>query len=99
MPHGHCNFASPEDLEAPRVLLAQKGAINGNENSGAQPAQVTEEELHETEHRLRPFACGIDDCQRQYMGVKGLRTSLPRPGSHPHLLILLVYRTSLSAFR
>ena len=99
VPHGHCNFASPEDLEAPRVLLAQKGAINGNENSGAQPAQVTEEELHETERRLRPFACGIDDCQRQYMGVKGLRTSLPRPGSHPHLLILLVYRTSLSAFR
>ena len=79
VPHGHCNFASPEDLKAPRVLLAQKGAINGNENSGA---QATEEELHETERRLRPFACGIDDCQSQYIGVKGLRTSL-RPSRIP----------------
>ena len=96
VPYGPCNFASPEDLEAPRVLLAEKGTINGNVNSGA---QVTEEELHEIERRLRPYACGIDDCQRRYVGMKDLRTSLPHPGSHPHLLILSVCRTSLSALR
>ena len=96
VPYGHCNFASPEDLEAPRVLLAQKGTINGDVNPGA---QVTEEELHEIERRLRPYACGIDDCQRRYLGMKDLRTSLPHPGSHPHLLILSVCRTSLSALR
>ena len=95
VPHGHYNFTPPEDLEAPRVLPAKKGAINVNESLGL---QVTEGKLPETERRLRPFACGIDNCQRRYMSMKCPRTSLLHPGSYLHLLILLVCRTLLSAF-
>jgi hypothetical protein len=74
--------------------------INGNDSSGA---QVTEGEPrmveHETERRrLRPFACGIDNCRRRYRSLKRLHASLPSSRSHPHLLILSVCRTSLSAF-
>jgi transcription factor SFP1 len=93
VPHVHGIFAPPEDLEASRAVT-QKEVINKNESSGM---QVTDGELHETERRLRPFVCGIDNCQRRYLDMKGLRTSLPRPGSHSFLLILLICRTSLSS--
>lgn len=53
--------------------------VNGDDNSGV---QATTGELHvverETDRRLRPFACGIDECQRRYMSMKSLR-KLPRP--------------------
>jgi hypothetical protein len=81
MTHGSCNFAPPKDLEALQALLAEKGVVvNGNERSGV---QITEGELREVEReaerRLRPFACGVGDCQRRYKNMNGLRTSLPPP--------------------
>ncbi len=87
MTHGSCNFAPPKDLEALQALLAEKGVVvNGNDRSGV---QITEGELREVEReaerRLRPFACGIGDCQRRYKNMNGLRTSLPPPRYCPHL--------------
>jgi transcription factor SFP1 len=78
MTHGSCNFAPPKDLEALQALLAEKGVVvNGNDRSGV---QITEGELREVEReaerRLRPFACGVGDCQRRYKNMNGLRTSL-----------------------
>ena len=75
--HGSCNFAPPKDLEALQALLAEKGVVvNGNDRSGV---QITEGELREVEReaerRLRPFACGVGDCQRRYKNMSGLRTS------------------------
>ena len=77
MTHGSCNFAPPKDLEALQALLAEKGVVvNGNDRSGM---QITEGELREVEReaerRLRPFACGVGDCQRRYKNMNGLRTS------------------------
>ena len=73
--------------------------VSGNDSSGM---QVTEGEphmvKHETERRPRPFACGINNCRRRYRSLKRLGASLPRSRSLSHLLILLVCRTSLSAF-
>ncbi|KAF8260029.1 hypothetical protein EI94DRAFT_1706587, partial [Lactarius quietus] len=74
MTHGSCNFAPPKDLEALQALLAEKGVVvNGNERSGV---QITEGELREVEReaerRLRPFACGVGDCQRRYKNMNGL---------------------------
>src|SRR6266404_873670 len=65
MTHGSCNFAPPKDLEALQALLAEKGVVvNGNDRSGM---QISEGELREVEReaerRLRPFACGVGDCQ------------------------------------
>ena len=79
MTHGSCNFAPPKDLEALQAVLAEKRVVvNGNERSGV---QITEGELREVEreaeHRLRPFACGVGDCQQQCKNIDGLRTSLP----------------------
>ena len=81
MTHGSCNFAPPKDLEALQALLAEKGVVvDGNDRSGV---QITEGELREVEReaerRLRPFACGVGDCQRRYKNMNGLRTSLPPP--------------------
>ncbi|KAI0290232.1 hypothetical protein BC826DRAFT_1027920 [Russula brevipes] len=77
MTHGSCNFAPPKDLEALQALLAEKGVVvNGNDRSGV---QITEGELREVEReaerRLRPFACGVGDCQRRYKNMNGLRMS------------------------
>ena len=87
MTHGSCNFAPPKDLEALQALLAEKGVVvNGNERSGV---QITEGELREVEReaerRLRPFACGVGDCQRRYKNMNGLRTCLSFPSCRPHL--------------
>ncbi|KAF8461769.1 hypothetical protein DFH94DRAFT_71283 [Russula ochroleuca] len=68
--HGQSNFVPLEDSEAPQTVLAEKGSVNWNDSSGV---QVSERELHETECRLRPFACGIDNCQRRYTSMKGLQ--------------------------
>ena len=85
MTHGSCNFAPPKDLEALQALLAEKGVVvNGNDRSGV---QITEGELREVEReaerRLRPFACGVGDCQRRYKNMNGLRTCLPPPRHYP----------------
>lgn len=88
MTHGSCNFAPPKDLEALQALLAEKGVVvNGNDRSGV---QITEGELREVEReaerRLRPFACGVGDCQRRYKNMNGLRTSL-LVSRIPHLVL------------
>ncbi|KAH9980731.1 hypothetical protein BJV77DRAFT_380073 [Russula vinacea] len=57
--------------------------VNGDDNSGV---QATTGELHvverETDRRLRPFACGIDECQRRYMSMKSLRNRYRHSGNH-----------------
>ena len=78
MTHGSCNSAPPKDSEALQALLYEKGVlINGDDRSGR---QITEGELleleREAERRRRPFACGVGDCQRRYMNMNGLSTSL-----------------------
>jgi transcription factor SFP1 len=88
MTHGSCNFAPPKDLEALQALLAEKGVVvNGNDRSGV---QITEGELREVEReaerRLRPFACGVGDCQRRYKNMNGLRAYCsPLSLRNPHL--------------
>ncbi|KAH9974972.1 hypothetical protein BGW80DRAFT_1487964 [Lactifluus volemus] len=84
MTHGSCNFAPPKDLEALQALLAEKGVVvNGNDRSGV---QITEGELREVEReaerRLRPFACGVGDCQRRYKNMNGLRYHYQHSGDH-----------------
>ena len=70
MTHGSCNFAHPKDLEQLQALLASKR--NGEE--GGEP--ITDAELREVEkeaeRRLRPYACGVGDCQRRYKNMNGL---------------------------
>lgn len=70
MTHGSCNFAPPKDLEQLQALLASKR--NGEE--GGEP--ITDAELREVEkeaeRRLRPYACGVGDCQRRYKNMNGL---------------------------
>ena len=76
--HGHYNFSSSEDSEAPQAPVAEKEVANGDNNLGA---QIVNGELHEleceTQRRPWPFACPIGDCQQQYNNIDSLRTSLP----------------------
>jgi transcription factor SFP1 len=57
--------------------------VNGNDRSGV---QITEGELREVEReaerRLRPFACGVGDCQRRYKNMNGLRYHYQHSGDH-----------------
>ncbi|ETW76625.1 hypothetical protein HETIRDRAFT_455141 [Heterobasidion irregulare TC 32-1] len=85
MTHGSCNFAPPKDLEALQALLAEKGVGVGADGA-TRGAQMSEGEMREVEReaerRLRPFACGVGDCQRRYKNMNGLRYHYQHSGDH-----------------
>ncbi|KAF8840113.1 hypothetical protein BDN67DRAFT_1003214 [Paxillus ammoniavirescens] len=84
MTHGSCNFAPPKDLEQVQALLASKRSAR--EAAGDDDNTITEGELREVEReaerRLRPFACGVGDCQRRYKNMNGLRYHYQHSGDH-----------------
>ena len=84
MTHGSCNFAPPKDLEQVQALLASKRSAR--EALGEDDNLITEGELREVEReaerRLRPFACGVGDCQRRYKNMNGLRYHYQHSGDH-----------------
>ncbi|KAH0835612.1 hypothetical protein J3R83DRAFT_9357 [Lanmaoa asiatica] len=84
MTHGSCNFAPPKDLEQVQALLASKRSAR--EAAGEDDNMITEGELREVEReaerRLRPFACGVSDCQRRYKNMNGLRYHYQHSGDH-----------------
>ena len=84
MTHGSCNFAPPKDLEQVQALLASKRSQR--EAAGEDSTLITEGEMREVEReaerRLRPFACGIGDCQRRYKNMNGLRYHYQHSGDH-----------------
>lgn len=84
MTHGSCNFAPPKDLEQVQALLASKRSAR--EAAGDDDNMISEGELREVEReaerRLRPFACGVGDCQRRYKNMNGLRYHYQHSGEH-----------------
>ncbi|EGN97439.1 hypothetical protein SERLA73DRAFT_161479 [Serpula lacrymans var. lacrymans S7.3] len=84
MTHGSCNFAPPKDLEQVQALLASKRSAR--EAAGEDDAGISEGELREVEReaerRLRPFACGVGECQRRYKNMNGLRYHYQHSGDH-----------------
>ncbi|OAX39827.1 hypothetical protein K503DRAFT_799324 [Rhizopogon vinicolor AM-OR11-026] len=84
MTHGSCNFAPPKDLEQVQALLASKRSAReaaGEEDQGITEGEMREVE-REAERRLRPFACGVSDCQRRYKNMNGLRYHYQHSGDH-----------------
>jgi transcription factor SFP1 len=55
---------------------------------------ITETELREVEReaerRVRPFACGVGDCQRRYKNMNGLRYHYQHSGDHGALGLALL---------
>lgn len=87
MTHGSCNFAPPKDLEQVQALLASKRSQRqAAEANGEEVAVISEGEMREVEReaerRLRPFACGVADCQRRYKNMNGLRYHYQHSGDH-----------------
>ena len=91
MTHGSCNFAPPKDLEQVQALLASKrsqrqAAEANGEEVDASFGMISEGEMREVEReaerRLRPFACGVADCQRRYKNMNGLRYHYQHSGDH-----------------
>jgi transcription factor SFP1 len=91
MTHGSCNFAPPKDLEQVQALLASKrsqrqAAEANGEEVDASFGVISEGEMREVEReaerRLRPFACGVADCQRRYKNMNGLRYHYQHSGDH-----------------
>jgi transcription factor SFP1 len=91
MTHGSCNFAPPKDLEQVQALLASKRSqrqlaeANGEEvdpSFGVISEGEMREVEREAERRLRPFACGVADCQRRYKNMNGLRYHYQHSGDH-----------------
>lgn len=72
MTHGSCNFAPPKDLEHLQALLASKRSQKNDDGEPLSDAELREVE-REAERRLRPYACGVGDCQRRYKNMNGLR--------------------------
>lgn len=75
MTHGSCNFAPPKDLEHLQALLASRRSQKSDENEPLSESEMREVEK-EAERRLRPYACGVGDCQRRYKNMNGLREYL-----------------------
>lgn len=68
--HGSCDFAPPKELEQIQALLDRKRK-DGNDKPMSE-AELREVE-REAERRLRPYACGVGECQRRYKSMTGLR--------------------------
>lgn len=81
MTHGSCNFAPPKDLEQLQQLLASKRSQKSDEGEPLSDAELREVEK-EAERRLRPYACGVGDCQRRYKNMNGLRYHYQHSGDH-----------------
>lgn len=81
MTHGSCNFAPPKDLEQLQQLLASKRSQKSIEGEPLSDAELREVEK-EAERRLRPYACGVGDCQRRYKNMNGLRYHYQHSGDH-----------------
>ncbi|PIL32556.1 hypothetical protein GSI_05259 [Ganoderma sinense ZZ0214-1] len=89
MTHGSCNFAPPKDLEHLQELLASKrsekaaasGQAGGEGEVTLSDAEMREVEK-EAERRLRPYACGVGECQRRYKNMNGLRYHYQHSGDH-----------------
>ncbi|KZT65696.1 hypothetical protein DAEQUDRAFT_746913 [Daedalea quercina L-15889] len=78
MQHGSCNFAPPKDLEQIQALLESKRKESDEPMSEADLREVE----REAERRLRPYACGVGDCQRRYKNMNGLRYHYQHSGDH-----------------
>ena len=70
MTHGSCNFAPPKDLEQLQALLASRQKDDNGEPLSESELREVEKEA---ERRLRPYACGVGECQRRYKNMNGLR--------------------------
>jgi transcription factor SFP1 len=83
MTHGSCNFAPPKDLEQIQSLLAAKRSQKEAEGT-SEPLSESElrEVEKEAERRLRPYACGVGECQRRYKNMNGLRYHYQHSGDH-----------------
>ncbi|KAL4243614.1 C2H2-type domain-containing protein [Abortiporus biennis] len=81
MTHGSCNFAPPKDLEHLQALLASKRSQKAEGDEPISDAELREVEK-EAERRLRPYACGVGDCQRRYKNMNGLRYHYQHSGDH-----------------
>ena len=75
-------LASKGISAAPDAVVSDEGGalrLRGLEGMGISEGELREVE-REAERRLRPFACGIGDCQRRYKNMNGLRESLSSGG-------------------
>lgn len=75
--HGSCNFAPAKDVEQIQALLDRK-QHDGEPMTDAEMREVEKE----AERRLRPYACGVGDCQRRYKNMNGLRYHYQHSGDH-----------------
>lgn len=79
-------------LERRKQQQQLQGGMGGATSNGAQLSTspslegLTEDDLlslsREAEKRLRPFACGVGDCQRRYKNMNGLRYHYQHSGDH-----------------
>ncbi|TFK51551.1 hypothetical protein OE88DRAFT_1718925 [Heliocybe sulcata] len=77
--HGSCSFGPAKELGEVQAVLKER-------DFGAEGEPLTEREMmeveREAERRLRPFACGVGDCQRRYKNMNGLRYHYQHSGDH-----------------
>ncbi|KAJ3522432.1 hypothetical protein NM688_g8874 [Phlebia brevispora] len=85
MTHGSCDCTLPKDLEQNQALLVNKCRDNEeqmrlNEQVDVPEGQSAETDVtgsdaepREVEKWLRPYACGVGECQRRYKSMGGLR--------------------------
>lgn len=90
MTHGSRDFTPPKSLEHFQELLASKclektpkgGAGEGDEAQAMLSYAKLEEVEEDAERRLRPYACGVGECQRRYRNMNSLQHHYQHSGDH-----------------
>ncbi|KZT18776.1 hypothetical protein NEOLEDRAFT_1159354 [Neolentinus lepideus HHB14362 ss-1] len=86
--HGSCSFGPAKELGEVQAVLKER------EREGSEGEPLTEREMmeveREAERRLRPFACGVGDCQRRYKNMNGLRYHYQHSGDHGSIGLALL---------
>ncbi|EDR06015.1 uncharacterized protein LACBIDRAFT_294744 [Laccaria bicolor S238N-H82] len=62
-------------------VMNEQGVLTYGELGNISETELREVEK-EAEKRLRPFACGVGDCQRRYKNMNGLRYHYQHSGDH-----------------
>ena len=91
MTYGSCDSVPSEHFEHLMDVLASRPSVTAAAMGGESEVTLSDAELREVkkeaERRLRPYACGVGNCQKRYKNLNGLREYLVFHGGDGSMLM------------
>ncbi|KAF8972638.1 hypothetical protein BDZ97DRAFT_848081 [Flammula alnicola] len=76
------NLDTPSQQHIPTQSSTTSETALSNDSTLSKISPQDLESSIEAERRLRPFACGVDDCQKRYKNIYGLKYHYQHTGEH-----------------